>query len=112
MLTPPNCCIQVALSINRATYCFDTLHSRIRHPESGVPSCTFGRTASTNGNLVRDWQSHRAARFCQLAKYPHFTNNPHADSQLVKSPVRQSALGEGGGRQTDLSRNFDSPIRV
>jgi hypothetical protein len=42
MLTPPNCCIQVALSINRATCCFDTSHSRYAARESGVPSCTFG----------------------------------------------------------------------
>jgi hypothetical protein len=28
MLTPPNYCIQVALSINRATCCFDTSTSR------------------------------------------------------------------------------------
>jgi hypothetical protein len=62
MLTPPNYCIHVALSINRATYCFDTSHSRSGTAESGVPSCTFGQTASTNGNLLRDWRSHRAAR--------------------------------------------------
>ena len=42
MLTPPNCCIPVALSINRATHCFDTSHSRYPDAESGVPSCTFG----------------------------------------------------------------------
>src|ERR1700730_5531332 len=36
MLTPPNGCIQVALSINRATHCFDTSHSRSGTAESGV----------------------------------------------------------------------------
>jgi hypothetical protein len=35
MLTPPNCCIQVALSINRATCCFYTSHSRSDTAESG-----------------------------------------------------------------------------
>jgi hypothetical protein len=54
MLTPLNCCIQVALSINRATYCFDTAHSRFGTAESGVSSSTLRRIASTNGNLVRD----------------------------------------------------------
>jgi hypothetical protein len=49
MLTPPHCCIQVALSINRATSCFDTSHSRSGTAESGVSSCIFWRTASTNG---------------------------------------------------------------
>ena len=56
MLTPPNCCIQVALSINRATCCFDTSHSRYRRAESGVPSCTFGgkqaQTATSQGMTV------------------------------------------------------------
>jgi hypothetical protein len=56
MLTPPNCCIQVALGINRATCCFDTSHSDIRHAESGVPSCTFGgqqaQTATFKGMTV------------------------------------------------------------
>jgi hypothetical protein len=51
MLTRPNCCIQVALSINRATCCFDTSHSRV----SGAPSLGsvvyFWRAACTNGNL-------------------------------------------------------------
>jgi hypothetical protein len=56
MLTPPNCCIQVALSINRATYCFDTSHSRSGTAESGVSSCTFGgqqaKTATRKGLTV------------------------------------------------------------
>jgi len=30
----PNCCIQVALSINRATYCSDTSRSRYPAPQS------------------------------------------------------------------------------
>jgi hypothetical protein len=34
MLTPPNYCIQVALSINRATCCFDTSQSRSATAES------------------------------------------------------------------------------
>jgi hypothetical protein len=52
MLTPPNCCIPVALSINRATYCFDTSHSRSDTAESGVPSCTFGRKQAQTATLV------------------------------------------------------------
>jgi hypothetical protein len=51
MLTPPNCCIQVALSINRATCCFDTSHSRSGTAESGVPSCTFGGPQAQTATL-------------------------------------------------------------
>jgi hypothetical protein len=51
MLTPPNCCIQVALSINRATCCFDTHIADIRHAESGVLSCTFGGQQAQSGSL-------------------------------------------------------------
>ncbi len=56
MLTPSNCCIQVALSINRATYCFDTSNIRYRRAEPKVPSCTFGgqvaQTAAFQGLRV------------------------------------------------------------
>jgi hypothetical protein len=76
MLTPPNCCIQVALSINRATHCFDTSHSRSGTAESGVSSCTFGGQQAQNGNLSKGLTVTTAARFCQSAKYPHFTHNP------------------------------------
>jgi hypothetical protein len=48
MLTPPNCCIQVALSINRATYCFDTSHSR-----SGTQSLAFRRVLSADSKHKR-----------------------------------------------------------
>ena len=51
MLTPPNCCIQVALNINRATYCFDTSHSRSGAAESGVSSCTFGGQQAQTATL-------------------------------------------------------------
>jgi hypothetical protein len=54
MLTQPNCCIQVALSINRATCCFDTSHSRLSGAPR-VPSCTFGgqraQTATFKGMI-------------------------------------------------------------
>ena len=35
MLTPPKGCIQVAFTINRATCCFNTSHSRCRAPNLG-----------------------------------------------------------------------------
>jgi len=54
MLTPPNCCIQVALSINHATYCFDTAHSRHPARRAWGSVVYFWGIASTKGNLVRD----------------------------------------------------------
>jgi hypothetical protein len=51
MLTPPNCCIQVALNINRVTCCFDTSHRRYSVPRVWGSVVYFWRTASTNGNL-------------------------------------------------------------
>jgi hypothetical protein len=53
MLTPPNCCIQVALSINRATCCFDRSESRSRYRTVWSFVEYFRRIASTNGNLGR-----------------------------------------------------------
>src|ERR1019366_10176537 len=53
MLTPPNYCIQVALSINRATCCFDTSHSRYPAYRVWGSVVYFWRTASTNGDCSR-----------------------------------------------------------
>jgi hypothetical protein len=53
MLPPPNCCIQVAFSINRSTCCFDTSHNRYPARRAGDSAVYFWRTASTNGNLIR-----------------------------------------------------------
>jgi hypothetical protein len=35
MLTPPNCCIQMTVSINRATRCFETVIADIHSAGSG-----------------------------------------------------------------------------
>jgi len=51
MLTPPNYCIQVALSINRATCCFDTSTSRYPARRGWGSVVYFWRTASTNGTF-------------------------------------------------------------
>jgi hypothetical protein len=48
MLTPPNCCIQVALSINRTTYCFDKSYRRDSARRDWGSVVYFWRTASTN----------------------------------------------------------------
>jgi hypothetical protein len=48
MLTPPNYCIQVALSINRATCCFDTSHSRYPARRVWGSVVYFWRKARTN----------------------------------------------------------------
>ena len=62
MLTPPKCCIQVALSINRATCCFDT--STSRYPACRVWGSVvhFWRKASTNGQPLRECDRHNGPR--------------------------------------------------
>ena len=49
MLTPPNCCIQVAPHAYRATHCFGT-SSRISAGTVWVSVVYFWRAASTNGD--------------------------------------------------------------
>jgi hypothetical protein len=61
MLTPPHCCIQVALGINRATCCFDTSHSRDPARRVWGSVVYFWRKASTNGNLS-EHDSHNGPR--------------------------------------------------
>ena len=90
MLTPLRCCIQVALSINRATYCFDTSTSRYPARRGWGSVVYFWRTASTNGNLSGNDKAQRAARFCQLAKHRHCTQVQGA-YVLGVMRVRQSA---------------------
>jgi hypothetical protein len=58
-----------SLSINRATYCFDTSRSRYPAPQSLEFRRVLRRTASTNGNLGNGLTVTTAVRFCQLAKY-------------------------------------------
>src|ERR1700687_1293562 len=71
MLTPPKCCIQVALSINRATCCFDTSTSRYRHAESGVSSCTFGGKQAQTQPLRRN-DSHNGCGSRPLLEWASF----------------------------------------
>jgi hypothetical protein len=58
MLTPPNCCIQVALSVNPATCCFDTSHSRypgfrrVLLADSKHKWATFNGLTVTTGRAV------------------------------------------------------------
>jgi hypothetical protein len=68
ILAPPNSCIRGALSINRASCCFDTSTSRYQRP-TGVPSCIFGgqqaqtATSKETGGGVLNWQ-----------KIPHYAH--------------------------------------
>jgi hypothetical protein len=80
MLTPPHCCIQVALSINRATCSFDTSHSRYPARRAWGSAVYFWGIASTNGNLGNGLTVTTAARFCQLAKY-------RAIAQTTRTPI-------------------------
>jgi hypothetical protein len=52
MLTPPNCCIQVALSINRATCCFDKSQGRYWQHRVWDSIVYFWRIASTKRHLL------------------------------------------------------------
>jgi hypothetical protein len=62
MLTYPNCCIQVALSVNRATCCFDTSQGRYWRHRVWDSIVYFWRIASTKGHLLGTLT--KAARLC------------------------------------------------
>jgi hypothetical protein len=62
MLTLPNCCIQVALSINRAT-CFDTSHGRYPARQAwGFCRVLLADSKHKGGNLSGN-DSHRSRGF-------------------------------------------------
>jgi hypothetical protein len=53
MLTPSHCCIQVALSINRATCSLDTSHSRYPARQAWGSAVYFWGIASTKGESCK-----------------------------------------------------------
>jgi hypothetical protein len=73
MLTYSNCCIQVALSVNRATCCFDTSQGRYWRHRVWDSIVYFWRIASTKGHLLGTLT--KAARLCRGEISP-FTRCP------------------------------------
>jgi hypothetical protein len=100
MLTPLHCCIQVALSINRATCSFDTSHSRYPVRRAWGSAVYFWGIASTKGNFVRDRKSQRGRVVLSIGEI----------SRLHKQPGRQFSVSEIAVFDNNQSHIPVSPI--